>query len=95
MTVRPYGGEARARITDALQKSETAQAVTVRRFQLGRTSWRRQRLGVHDAPIFSELGVQDEPFGLFGADLVRDYSFALDFERARFWLGPEGRAPGA
>ena len=95
ITVRPSGGDARLRITDALQKSETAQAVTIQRFQLGRTYWYRHRFGIQNAPIFTELGVQNKPFGLFGADLIRDYSFALDFGNERFWLGPKGRAPRA
>jgi len=95
ITVRPSVGDERIRITDALERSKNAQAIVVRRFQLGRTYWYRQQLGVHNAQIFTELGVQNKPFGLFGADLVRDYSFALDFERERFLLGPKGKAPRA
>ncbi|MEM9495711.1 MAG: aspartyl protease family protein [Pseudomonadota bacterium] len=95
VTVRPAGAGERVRVTDALERSTNARAITVQRFQLGRTYWYRRRFGIHDAPIFSELGVQNKPFGLFGADLVHEYSFALDFEREFFWLGPRSKNPEA
>jgi len=93
ITIRPSVGDERIRITDALERSKNARAIVVQRFRLGRTIWRRQLIGIHNAQIFNELGVQNKPFGLFGADLVRDYSFALDFEGERFLLGPKGKAP--
>ncbi len=87
VSIRPSGAEARNRITDALQKSEAATAMIVNRFQVGRNYWYRQRLLIHDAPIFRELGVHTKPFGLFGADLLRDRSFMLDFDGGELRIG--------
>lgn len=89
--VRPSGGDAYDRITDALERSESARSLLVNRFKVGRNYWYRHRLLIHNAPIFRELGVHNEPFGLFGADLVRDRSFMLDFEGRKFRIGKRAK----
>ena len=89
--LRPSGGDARERITDALNRSQETRSVKVNRFKIGRNYWYRVILAIHDSPIFSELGVQSEPFGLFGADLVRDRSFLLDFEGGEMLIGKRYR----
>lgn len=86
MNVNSVAGS-RLTVTDALEKTLAAKAMIARRFQLGRKYWYRQYLSVRDAAIFDELGVQNEPFGLFGADLVREQNFALDFPNEKFWMG--------
>ena len=91
VSIRPTGGDARDRITDALEKSEAATTMVVDRFQVGRNYWYRQKLLIHNAPIFRELGVHTEPFGLFGADLLRDRSFMLDFEGEEIRIGKKPR----
>ncbi len=88
--IRPSGGDARERITDALERSEAAQSMVVNRFQVGRNYWYRRVLLIHNAPIFAELGVSGEPFGLFGADLLRDRSFMIDFVGGELRIGPKG-----
>ncbi len=89
--VRPSGGDARDRITDALEKSEAATTIIVNRFQVGRNYWYRQKFLIHNAPIFRELGVHNKPFGLLGADLLHDRSFMLDFEGEELRIGPRRR----
>lgn len=91
VSIRPSGAEARNRITDALEKSEAATVMVASRFQVGRNYWYRQRLLIHNAPIFRELGVHTKPFGLFGADLLRDRSFMLNFEGGELRIGKKPR----
>lgn len=83
----------RSRITGALdQDASRAQAVIVSKLRIGRQNWRRQVVTLHDAPIFTELGMQDTPFGLFGADLVRDRSFMLNLPGNEIRLGEAPRS---
>jgi len=77
-------------VTDALDEKIEAQTVLVHRFRVGDVSWAKKVFIAHNAHIFEELGVSDEPFGLFGADLLRDRSFALDFPAGRLLIGPRG-----
>jgi len=89
LRIGPSGGDASGRITDALQKSAATQRVRVKHLQIGRAHWYRRVLFIHNAEIFNELGVANKPFGLLGADLVRNRSFALDFQGERFLVGPK------
>lgn len=83
----------RNRITGALdQRLKQASAVRVNRLRVGRALWRRPIITIHDAPIFTELGVADKAFGLFGSDLVRDRSFMLDFLNGEMRVGPASRS---
>jgi predicted aspartyl protease len=77
------------RITDALESTADVKAVLVRRFEAGKARWYKQIFVVHDAPIFSDLGQAGRPYGLFGADLVHDYSFAFDFAERQMLIGPK------
>ena len=83
----------RNRITGALDQDPTiARAVRVSRLKVGRQVWRRRILTLHDAPIFEELGMEDKPFGLFGADLVRDRSFMLNLPDEEIRIGQAPRS---
>ena len=93
VSIRPSGGDARARITDSLEKSVEARTIKTRRIRVGKTYWYNRALEIHNATIFDELGVQKKPFGLFGADLLRNMSFALDFPGERLHIGPRGPIP--
>lgn len=79
------------RITDALEKKGAAKPVRVEKFRVGRTNWYKQIFTVYDAPIFEELGVEHSFFGLFGANLLYNRSFALDFPNGRLLIGPVAR----
>lgn len=83
----------RNRITGALDQDPTvARAVRVSRLKVGRQVWRRRVLTLHDAPIFEELGMKNTPFGLFGADLVRDRSFMLNLPGEEIRIGQAPRS---
>lgn len=86
-------GLLRSRITGSLDPDPAiAQAVSVSRLRIGRHTWRRQVVTLHDAPIFAELGMQDTPFGLFGSDLVRNRSFMLNLPGEEIRLGQPPRS---
>jgi len=77
-------------VADALDEKIEAQTVMVRKFRLAGITWSRKVFIAHNAHIFAELDVDDEPFGLLGADLLRDRSFAIDFPARRILIGPRG-----
>lgn len=78
-------------VIDAFDEEGEAFAVRARGFRAGRARWSTVILIVHDAPIFEEMGVQGQPFGLFGADMVARRGFAIDFRRGRMMVGPRLR----
>lgn len=88
ISVNPRRGETGSRVTDALSEKTRAEAVKVDNFRIGRTRWYSLVFTAFDAPIFDELGVQGEAFGLLGADLFHDRSFALDFNGEQLFIGP-------
>ncbi|MEQ8935901.1 MAG: hypothetical protein RIE56_08945, partial [Amphiplicatus sp.] len=77
------------RVTDALDKTVQIQTVRMTRVRAGEMAWGGVIMVVHDAQIFADLGVAEEPFGLFGADMLRDRSFVLDFPGRRLFVGPK------
>lgn len=89
VTVRPGSERTASRIIDALKKSTKQEDVVISRFKVGRVNWYDQIFTVYDAPIFAELGVADTPYGLLGADLFHERSFALDFAGGRLHIGPK------
>lgn len=76
------------RITDSLDSKARARPVYFDRISIGRTTWNRAVLVVYDAPVIEELGMADRPFGLIGANLFDDRSFAFDFAAQRLYIGP-------
>lgn len=89
IVARPTGAELTSKVTDILNEASSGKLVKIDRIRLGKTTWYRQTVTVHDAAIFDEIGRQNVPFGLLGADLFRDRSFALDFPNDRLWIGPK------
>ena len=77
-------------VVDALDEEVETQTIMVRRFRIGTTSWSRKLLILHNAQLFTEIGVADKPFGLLGADMLRDRSFAIDFPNQQLLIGPKG-----
>lgn len=90
-TIRAGPSGRSGRITDALDKTADVSAVLVRRFEAGKAKWYKKIFVVHDAPIFGDLGKAGRPYGLFGADLVQDRSFSLDFSENQMLIGPEAK----
>jgi predicted aspartyl protease len=68
-----------ARIIDALEESAAGVRVIIRDLQAGTSVWNDLNIVVHNASVFEELGRAEEPFGLFGADMLTGRSFVLDF----------------
>jgi predicted aspartyl protease len=85
-------GDARtgSRIMDALRNSSRQEGFIMKRFRIGGARWTDEQFTIYDAPIFEELGVLNEPYGLLGADLFFNRSFALDFRGGRIFIGPPG-----
>lgn len=79
------------RVTDALDTTVKAQTARITRVRAGAMTWGGVLMIVHDAQIFADLNLSEEPFGLFGADMLRDRSFALDFPGRRLLVGPKAR----
>lgn len=89
VSVRPGSERSASRIIDALKSSTKQEDVVIARFKIGRLTWYDQIFTIYDAPIFEELGVQRQPYGLLGADLLHERSFALDFAGEKIFIGPE------
>jgi predicted aspartyl protease len=89
VSVNPSRGETGSRVTDALSEKARARAVKVRSLRIGRTRWYSLMFTAFDAPIFAELDVQQQAYGLLGADLFHDRSFALDFRGEQLFIGPK------
>jgi predicted aspartyl protease len=68
-----------ARIIDALEESAAGVRVIVRDLRAGTSVWHDLDIVVHNASVFDELGRSEDPFGLFGADMLTGRSFVLDF----------------
>lgn len=86
-----YPTRARERIIDALGKTDTVQAYKVRRIKAGDAVWRNAVVYAHPAYIFDDLGVVNQPFGLFGSDMLAGHSFLIDFSGRRMLVGPAPR----
>jgi predicted aspartyl protease len=75
-----------SRLKDVFDDRTKVRTALINRIQIGRLSWRRVGVIVHNAPIFDEIGVQRLPFALLGADLIMGGDFALDFGEHRLYL---------
>ncbi len=76
------------KIIDALEEEHKIYGLRIRRFKSGENIWKSKVFIVFNAPIFETLNRKDTPFGLFGADMLRDRSFALDLSRNLLLVGP-------
>ncbi|NWG70340.1 MAG: aspartyl protease family protein [Parvularculaceae bacterium] len=88
IVANPRNGATGSRVKGALNEKAEQEPLRVEKIRLGRSTWYRHIIFVHDAPVFGELGVEDEAFGLLGADLFHDRSVAFDFKGERLWIGP-------
>jgi len=83
---RTAGSSPTSRLSDIHDGDGRARLVRVQRLKIGRQYWRKPHLIVYDAEIFRELRIAGDPYGLFGSDLLVGRSFALDFNRGRFYV---------
>lgn len=81
--------DARGFVIDGLDKRHLIRAVKVREIRVGEARWSLRLIAVYNATIFKELSRNSTPFGLFGADLLRDRSFIVDYAGGRIDIGPE------
>lgn len=86
-------GRGASRIKDASSEKATTSYRQFSRVRIGKTVWRDVGFSVFEAPIFAELGVEDEPFGLIGVNLFEHRSFAFDFAHGRLFIGPMRKGP--
>ncbi len=73
-------------IVDVFGSRRDVRAIIVKKLKAGAAQWYKQLMVVYDPFIFSELGVADQPYGLFGMDLVKGRSFALDFTQGNLYI---------
>ena len=93
VVVRLKSMEGVYRLEDALAETVDAYPAKFQRLKIGDLTTYDVFMVVYNAPVMSELGVADGPFGLLGASFFEDRSFALDFARGRLWLGPKLKKP--
>lgn len=86
LSVSPGRISPRAKVTDALADETDIFAARANSLRLGRARWSSPILLVYDAPLFKEFGVADRPFGIVGADLLRERTFLFDFPNARLYV---------
>lgn len=75
-----------SRLSDVFDDRTKTKTGRFNRVRVGPMVWRSAVMWLRDAPIFEELGVADEPYGLLGADLIAAQNFALDFGENRLYL---------
>jgi hypothetical protein len=75
-------------VRDALGKGVPAFRLEGLRIEFAGRTWTGRIALVVDAPIFRLLELGDRPTGIIGPGLLKDDSFALDFERRRLYVGP-------
>lgn len=76
-------------VQDLFGNEAESRLVRIQRMRIGKTTWRNRIVSVYNAQVFTELNIQDQAFGLLGADLMNGRPFILDFPERRLYLGPE------
>ncbi|MEM8934858.1 MAG: retropepsin-like aspartic protease [Pseudomonadota bacterium] len=77
-----------AAVVDIFRSEARVHAVRFSNFSVGKTRWSDEIFLITEALIFEELDVADKPFGLFGASLLRNRNFMIDFPGETLWIGP-------
>ena len=77
-----------SRINDVFDISDRVQPVRIGRVKIGGAVWRNKVYVVYDAQIFKDLGYENEPFCLVGADIFAERSAVVDFAGERLYIGP-------
>ncbi len=76
------------KVRDALGKDLPAFRLEGLDIEVARHAWYGQTALVADAPVFDFLGVKGLPAGIAGPGLMRNASFAIDFENHKLYMGP-------
>lgn len=91
IVTNPWRGA--TRITDALQEDSASRQALFGRVRVGKTTFNGALLVVYNAPVFDELQVNNQAFGLVGVNLFAKRSFAFDFVNRTLFIGPEIKEP--
>lgn len=75
-----------SRMKDVFDDRTKTRTGKFNQIKVGPVIWREAVVWLKDAPIFEELGVSKQPYGLLGADLLAAQDFALDFGENRLYL---------
>ncbi len=89
VTVRSSATASRSpQVHDLFGNEARSQLVRIQRMKIGRAIWRNKIVSVYNSKVFNELGVGDVPYGLLGADMIRDRRIVIDFQNNRLHIGP-------
>lgn len=77
-------------VRDALGKGVPAFRIEDLSIQVARRVWRGEIALVADAPVFQYLDFGGRPAGIIGAGLLKDNSFAIDFQNQRLYVASRG-----
>jgi len=75
-------------LQDVLGKVSPALRADGLEVKLPGRSWERQLAIIADAPVFSYFDLEEQPAAIFGLELLRNTSLAIDFAGQRLYLGP-------
>ncbi len=88
VSVRTTGMATRLpKVQDLFGNERESKLVRIQRIRIGRKSWRNVVVIVYNSEVFNELDLDDEPYGLLGADMFRDRRIVLDFPNNRLHIG--------
>ena len=77
-----------ALLQDVLGKEAPAVRADGLEVKLPGKSWTKQFAIIADAPVFSYFDLEEQPAAIFGLELLRNTSLAIDFAGQRLYLGP-------
>ena len=75
-------------VQDLFGNKARSRLVRIQQMKIGRAKWRDKIVSVYDSDVFNELGVGEQPYGLFGVDMVNDRQVIVDFPNNRIHFGP-------
>jgi hypothetical protein len=75
-------------LQDVLGKESPALRADGLEVKLPGRLWDRQLAIIADAPVFSYFDLEEQPAAIFGLELLRNTSLAIDFAGQRLYLGP-------
>ena len=69
--------------------TDRVRPVRIETVRAGRAAWRRKVYIVYDAQIFEDLGYENRPICLVGADMFAERSVIFDFAHETLYIGPQ------
>ncbi len=78
-----------SRLSDITGDETTARLVLAQTLRIGGMRWVRALLLVYNAEIFNELRIRSQPYGLLGADIMTQRSFAINFNDEKLYIKNE------